>query len=425
MFTIRIKGRRNPKDLDLVKLTLIFHKTGFARVSKEFYISGLYKDWSPKAQSFRGDSPQIKHKNPLLRNLKLKYLEIAERWEAEKKDWTPVELSHYFNKEKIIRDRYITVPKMLDLMVEKFLERERFKNGWIITSQRNAEKYRRLKKQLTEFTHNKYRREFSKYLFRDITEKFLLEFAMYEQQRGARNGNLGGVQQKLKILHATFVEAKHRGVYNVRLSVFKAVRGKVKGPVHCPKSVSQATISAIEQFDRQRLKEKEQLYLDMFLFSYYAGGMSAIDTCFLTADLIKDDMILYERMKCDKRAQLILVDKAKVIIDRYRTTYRRSLDYIFPVFTRKHNTELKMYERVKRLSSLVCQLLRKICDEAGITETVVWSSARGSFISRLIDEGYHPLQIAEQTGNSPHTIYKYYYSNTNKEAMREEMNRIL
>ena len=74
---------------------------------------------------------------------------------------------------------------------------------------------------------------------------------------------------------------------------------------------------------------------------------------------------------------------------------------------------------------MVCQLLRKICDEAGITETVVWSSARGSFISRLIDEGYHPLQIAEQTGNSPHTIYKYYYSNTNKEAMREEMNRIL
>ena len=425
MFTIRIKGRRNPKDLDLAKLTLIFHKTGFARVSKEFYISGLYKDWNPKVQSFRGENPQIKHKNQLLRNLKLKYLEIAERWEAEKKDWTPVELSHYFDKEKIIRDRYITVPKMLDLMVEKFLERERFKNGRIVSSQRNAEKYRRLKKQLTEFTHSKYRREFSKYFFRDITEKFLLEFAMYEQQRGARNGNLGGVQQKLKVLHATFVGAKHHGVYNVRLSVFKAVRGKIKGSVHCPKSVSQATISTIEQFDRQKLNAKEQLYLDLFLFSYYAGGMSAIDTCFLTSDLIKDDMILYERMKCDKRAQVLLVDKAKIIIDRYQTKYKRSPDYVFPVFTRKHNTELKMYERVKRLSSLVCHLLRKICDESGITEKVIWSSARGSFISRLIDEGYHPLQIAEQTGNSPHTIYKYYYSNTNKKAMRVDMNRIL
>ena len=425
MFTIRIKGRRNPKDLDLAKLTLIFHKTGFARVSKEFYISGLYKDWNPKVQSFRGENPQIKHKHQLLRNLKLKYLEIAERWEAEKKDWTPVELSHYFDKGKIIRDRYITVPKMLDLMVEKFLERERFKNGRIVSSQRNAEKYRRLKKQLTEFTHSKYRREFSKYFFRDITEKFLLEFAMYEQQRGARNGNLGGVQQKLKVLHATFVGAKHHGVYNVRLSVFKAVRGKIKGSVHCPKSVSQATISTTEQFDRQKLNAKEQLYLDLFLFSYYAGGMSAIDTCFLTSDLIKDDMILYERMKCDKRAQVLLVDKAKIIIDRYQTKYKRSPDYVFPVFTRKHNTELKMYERVKRLSSLVCQLLRKICDESGITEKVIWSSARGSFISRLIDEGYHPLQIAEQTGNSPHTIYKYYYSNTNKKAMRVDMNRIL
>lgn len=154
---------------------------------------------------------------------------------------------------------------------------------------------------------------------------------MYEQQRGARNGNLGGVQQKLKVLHATFVGAKHHGVYNVRLSVFKAVRGKIKGSVHCPKSVSQATISTIEQFDRQKLNAKEQLYLDLFLFSYYAGGMSAIDTCFLTSDLIKDDMILYERMKCDKRAQVLLVDKAKIIIDRYQTKYKRSPDYVFPV----------------------------------------------------------------------------------------------
>lgn len=425
MFTVRIKGRRNPKDIDLAKLTLIFHKQGFARVSKEFYISGLYKDWNPKTQSFRGDSPQIKHKNQLLRNLKLKYLEIAERWEADKKDWTPVELSHYFDKEKRIRDRYISVSKMLDLMAEKFLTRERFKNGRIVTSQRNAEKYQSLKKQLTEFTRNKYHREFSKYLFRDITEKFLLEFAMYEQQRGARQGHLGGVQHKLKILHATFVEAKHQGVYNVRLSVFKAVRVKIKGPIHCPKSVSQATICAIEQFDRQKLNAKEQLYLDLFLFSYYAGGMSAVDTCFLTANLIKNDMIFYERVKCDKRAQVILIEKAKVIIERHRPKFKRSPDYIFSVFTRKHDTEVKMNGRIKRLSSFVCQLLRRICNESGITEEVSWSSARGSFISRLIDEGYHPLQISEQTGNSPHTIYKYYYSNTNKEAMREDMNRIL
>ena len=51
-----------------------------------------------------------------------------------------------------------------------------------------------------------------------------------------------------------------------------------------------------------------------------------------------------------------------------------------------------------------------------------WSSARASFITRMLDEGYHPFQVAEQAGNSPQTIYKYYYTITNKEQMRQEMN---
>ena len=42
----------------------------------------------------------------------------------------------------------------------------------------------------------------------------------------------------------------------------------------------------------------------------------------------------------------------------------------------------------------------------------------------MVDEGYHPLQVAEQVGNSPQTIYKYYYTITNKEEVREGMNKV-
>ena len=42
----------------------------------------------------------------------------------------------------------------------------------------------------------------------------------------------------------------------------------------------------------------------------------------------------------------------------------------------------------------------------------------------MIDEGYHPLQVAEQVGNSPQTIYKYYYTITNPEEVREKMNQL-
>ncbi|MBS6268996.1 MAG: hypothetical protein KH586_08670 [Tannerella sp.] len=42
----------------------------------------------------------------------------------------------------------------------------------------------------------------------------------------------------------------------------------------------------------------------------------------------------------------------------------------------------------------------------------------------MIDEGYHPLQVAEQTGNTPQTIYRYYYTINDKEKMLDEMNSI-
>lgn len=81
-----------------------------------------------------------------------------------------------------------------------------------------------------------------------------------------------------------------------------------------------------------------------------------------------------------------------------------------------------MYATVKRVGNKVNKTLQKICDHLGIREKVYWSSARSSFISKMIDEGYHPLQVAEQVGNSPQTIYKYYYTITNPEEVREKMN---
>ena len=59
---------------------------------------------------------------------------------------------------------------------------------------------------------------------------------------------------------------------------------------------------------------------------------------------------------------------------------------------------------VSRVGGKVNKTLQKICDHLGIREKVYWSSARSSFISKMIDEGYHPLQVAEQVGNSPQTI---------------------
>ena len=43
MYTINIRGKQNPKDTKMVKLEIIFFKTGYARVPKVINITGLLK----------------------------------------------------------------------------------------------------------------------------------------------------------------------------------------------------------------------------------------------------------------------------------------------------------------------------------------------------------------------------------------------
>jgi hypothetical protein len=100
------------------------------------------------------------------------------------------------------------------------------------------------------------------------------------------------------------------------------------------------------------------------------------------------------------------------------------MNYVFPIFKKCNQSEKNRYELVSRLTVKVNKTLRKICVHQGIREKVTWGTARSCFITKLIDEGYHPLQIAEQVGNNPQTIYKYYYINTNKEKMRKHLNEL-
>ena len=183
------------------------------------HITGLYREWDSKSQSFTG--ADTSEKNKLLRHERLKYLKVAEKWEYQGKDWIPVELSHYYDDDPRIRNRYITVAEMLDALTEKTATRERYKNGLILTSEPTAKKYRYLNNSLERFVRSKYRRDFSKYRFRDITEQFLLDYTLWTQLCGGKQGNEGGIRDKLRKLRAVCLYAKENGVYNVNLNAFR------------------------------------------------------------------------------------------------------------------------------------------------------------------------------------------------------------
>ena len=135
--------------------------------------------------------------------------------------------------------------------------------------------------------------------------------------------------------------------------------------------------------------------------------------------MVQEDRIVYERIKFPKTAKPELLSKAKAIMNKYRgQSYG---NYVFPVFTHKHTTTSKKTTRVKQISTRLSQTLTKACKILRIKENITWYSARGSFISKMVDAGNNPYVIAEMAGNSPLTIYKHYYKNTKREEIKRQM----
>lgn len=422
MFSIITKGERNSQDIELVKLTMVFYRTGYPRVPKVLYITGPYSDWQKDKQCFIPNSAENISKNSLLQKEKLKYLKIAEKWECAGTNWIPIELAHYFDKKNGVWDKYTSVSEIIKQIEKETAERTRIRNGREFDSRRNARTFLYLHNCLERFTLSRYRKVFTNYSFRDITEKFIEDFIIYSKREGAKNGNRGGVFNKLHMLYKIVEYAQKRKLYNVNLNVFDKFKSYMKESPVVTKAVSHEVIMRIEQVDRSILKKCEHLYLDLFLFSYYAGGMSGIDICYLERHMINRDNLKYERIKTDKICRVILTEKALSMIDKYKPL--AYMNYLFPVFKRRNMPQHKMYTRVNYVTRMVAQTMNKVCAELGITNCITWGTARSSFICKMLDEGCHIYQVAEMTGNSPMTMYKHYYGITNREEIKTKMSNM-
>ncbi|WP_165020632.1 tyrosine-type recombinase/integrase [Dysgonomonas sp. ZJ279] len=423
MFTITLKGKPNPKDKKLVKLEMVFFLTGYTRVSKALNVIGLFKDWDNTTQSFKSKSRDYIDENKILFDLKTKYLKVAQEWDIESRQWSPVEWSHAFDTPKENKEdtKVLSVSQMIDLLIDRFAKQQRFKNGKVVSSASNVKEYTILKNSLNDFTKQKYGKSLSSYFFRNIGEQFLLDYALYLQMRGAENGNKGAVCNRLKKLLAVCNHAKKIGMQGVNIAAFESVKGKMKVGKFVPKTIPYEVIRHIEKLDRSQLTRIEQFHIDLFLFSFYTGGMANIDVAYLNWNCLKDDMITYERMKIFKEAKVPLIDKAKAIIKKYKD--KSYADYVLPVFTHKHATEKQRREKVERLSNKVNETLEKVRKAVKYEDKITWYSARGSFITKMIDDGYHPVLVAEQAGNSPDMIYRHYYKTTNTDEIRQSMNK--
>ena len=191
------------------------------------------------------------------------------------------------------------------------------------------------------------------------------------------------------------------------------------------RALSKESVKKILKMDCSTMSEKARLAHDVFSFSYYCGGISLVDVANLTLDNIIDGRLIYERQKTHGMINLVMLDEAKAIIERY-ATYQKRAGYLFPILdNRKHITPMQKFNRVRKLCHQINKELHSLAKELGIQEDVTTYVARHSFATVLKKSGVNIGIISQALGHQDIKTTQIYLSEFDNEQVDSAMKNLL
>ncbi len=141
---------------------------------------------------------------------------------------------------------------------------------------------------------------------------------------------------------------------------------------------------------------------EIFLFSFYAGGINFVDIAKLRwADLTVDsegqNRLNFTRQKTKGKFSVRLLAPAISIVDSYRPlTFDTVNDYIFPILKRTaHQTESQIHNRIHKILGQVNTDLKLLGERAGISTPITTYVARHSFGTILRKSGVSDAVISQ------------------------------
>ena len=178
--------------------------------------------------------------------------------------------------------------------------------------------------------------------------------------------------------------------------------------------------------DRLRLAQ------DVFLFSFYCGGINFVDLAQLRwRDLHRGDdgteRLRYERQKTGGKFSLKLLAPASAIVGFYRARpSAASEDYLFPILdARVHQAPTQIRNRLHKILGQVNHDLKELAPLAGIDTTLTTYVARHSFATSLKRGGVATGMISAAMGHKSEAVTMVYLDSFESDAMDSVFEQLL
>lgn len=155
---------------------------------------------------------------------------------------------------------------------------------------------------------------------------------------------------------------------------------------------------------------------DLFLFSYYCGGINFVDMAALRwknvgKDLDDKPRLAYTRQKTDGKFSLRLMPVILAILERYKADEVHPNSYVFPILNAAlHKTPSQIHNRCSKVIGKVNTDLKTIGAAVGIATSLTTYVARHSFATALKRSGVTTAVISEAMGHSDERTTQIYLS---------------
>lgn len=250
---------------------------------------------------------------------------------------------------------YVTYQQACNVLIKNLKEEGR--NSYAILIERNCRYF-------TEFTKGEI-------LMSDITPNLIEGFSRFlKETKKIGNTSIGMMLSQSKAVINRSINSGE-----VRYDIHPFIKKKI--PKSLPRELD-ISLKSVNTIRYSNPKEKKYIVArDLFMLSFYLGGMNLIDIMSAKFD---GDKVSFIRMKTrfktetEQTCVLPIIEPAKDIINQWINRRTNKLDFGYKFSY--HN-----------FSRYVCRSLSTLADNLGIKEKVVFYSARKSFAQYAFDLG--------------------------------------
>ena len=255
------------------------------------------------------------------------------------------------------------------------------------------------------------------FYFSDIDTVWLKKFENWLRNKNLSDNSIGIIYRTLRTVYNIAIEEK---CVNPQLYPFRSYKVSKLHKETAKRALTKSDIKRIINYEASN--EREQLSLDIFIFSYLMGGINFVDIALLTKNNIVNDQLVYTRKKTGKLKKLPLHPIALKLIDNYSNLNNT---YLLPILFAYHKTEQQKANRIHKVISKTNKDLKAIGEALNLPIKLTTYVARHSFATVLKRSGVQTSVISESLGHSSEKVTQFYLDSFENDKIKESMKHLL